>query len=459
LGTIVGSTAREIAEQVRLGTISPADVIRAHLAHVASADEDIGAFQVVRAERALAEAEALAARDDIADLPLAGVPVAIKDNVAVAGEPMRSGSTASSPEPSQRDHLIVERLRAAGVIVVGITRMPELGAWPMTDNRYGVTRDPWDLSRTSGGSSGGSAAAVAAAMVPIALGNDGGGSVRIPAAACGLFGFKPGSDVLPRLEPHNWFGMAENGPLATTVGDAALMLSVMAGREDLRDLRPPERGLRIAWSTKHPLPWARIDPAFVRGTREAAETLVAAGHDVEEIDFAYPISHSLHIVLRWMASVAQDAEAWEVSALEPRNRRHVRLGTRARRLGLVWLDAADRYRAQMRRFFERYDVLVTPTLAAPPPPALEYHRRGWLTSIVAAQRFAPMTFPWNYARFPAAAVPSGMHPCGVPVSVQIVSSDGNEGLVLRVAAALEAARPWKRHAISPGSTTPRSSRS
>jgi len=448
LNPIVGATAHEIAEHVRLGTVSPVEVVRAHLDRIASIDERIGAFEVVRAERALADAEALAERSDLADLPLAGVPVAIKDNVAVSGEPMRSGSVASDPQLQPRDHTIVARLRAAGAIVVGITRMPELGAWPMTDNRFGITRNPWEPSRTPGGSSGGSAAAVSAGMVPLALGNDGGGSVRIPAAACGLFGLKPGNDVLPRLEPHDWFGMAENGPLATTVADAALMLSVMAARDDLRDVRPPARALRIAVSTRHPLRWARIDPAYAQGVRDAAEALAGAGHDVEEISFPYPLSHSLHIVLRWMASVAQDAEAWKIADLEPRNRRHVRLGARARRAGFVRLEAADRYRAQMRRFFERYDVLVTPTLAAPPPRALSYHERGWLASILASQRFAPMTFPWNYARFPAAAVPAGMHPCGTPLSAQIVSSDGNEGLVLRVAGVVEAARPWSRHAQS-----------
>ena len=167
------------------------EVVGEHLDRIGEVDPGLGAFQLVRAESALAEAAVVDARADRAGLPLAGVPVAVKDNIAVTGEPMRGDSRASLAGPQTHDHLVVARLRAAGAVVVGVTRMPELAIWAFTDGGFGMARNPWDLSRTCGGSSGGSAAAVAAALVPLAHGNDGLGSIRVP-AACGLVGIKPG---------------------------------------------------------------------------------------------------------------------------------------------------------------------------------------------------------------------------------------------------------------------------
>jgi len=246
---LIGQTAVALAGLVRSRRVSPVDIVQAHLERVAAFDDRVGAFQVVQATRALAEAESLAARGDLAELPFAGVPVAVKDNVPVAGEPMRNGSSATPTGPCETDHEVVRRLRAAGAIILGKTRVPELCAWGTTDSAFGITRNPWNLRRTAGGSSGGSAAAVAAAMLPVALGNDALGSIRIPAACCGLIGIKPGSGVVPSgVGANGWFGMSENGPLATTVGDTALMLSVLAGRRDLATPVEPRR-LRVALST------------------------------------------------------------------------------------------------------------------------------------------------------------------------------------------------------------------
>jgi amidase len=180
--------ATALAADVRAGALSPVDTVRAALDRIAALDGRVGAFQLVRAERALDEAATLARRPDLGALPLAGVPVAIKDNVAVAGEPMRVGTAATRDVPSAEDHEVVARLRAAGAVVVGLTRVPELCIWPFSDGPLGTARNPWKLDRTPGGSSGGSAAAVAAGMVPIALGNDGLGSVRIPRPAAGSWG-------------------------------------------------------------------------------------------------------------------------------------------------------------------------------------------------------------------------------------------------------------------------------
>src|SRR5689334_464390 len=210
----VGLPATEIAARVLSGELTAVEVVRAHLAHLDAVDPRIGAFRVVRHEAALAEAAAVDARLDRFSLPLAGVPVAVKDNVDVAGEVTTVGSATHAPGPATRDHPVVARLRAAGAVVVGITRVPELCIYSATDGPGTVTRNPWDTAYSSGGSSGGSAAAVASGCVPVAHGNDGMGSLRLPAAACGLVTLKPGRGVIPSgLGADSWSGMAENGAL------------------------------------------------------------------------------------------------------------------------------------------------------------------------------------------------------------------------------------------------------
>jgi amidase len=251
---MVGTSARELAAQVRAGAVSPREVVAAHLEQIDALNPTVNAFRVVRHDRALSEAEQLATREDLGELPLAGVPVAIKDNMLVAGETRTNGSPVLAAHRRGPDHAVVERLRAAGAIVVGITTCPELCLWGSTDGYFGVTRNPWDLRRVPGGSSGGSGAAVAAGMVPIAQASDGLGSIRIPAAACGLLGIKPGRGVVPAaLGGSDWSGMSENGPLATTVADAATVLSVLARRPSLAELDGPARPLRIGVAANAPL--------------------------------------------------------------------------------------------------------------------------------------------------------------------------------------------------------------
>ncbi|MCU1656971.1 MAG: Amidase, partial [Pseudonocardiales bacterium] len=252
-------TAAQIAAAVRDGRLSARAATEQALERIEKADPVIGAFQSVRVFAALHEADAVDAREDRSALPLAGVPLPIKDNVPVAGEPMRLGTSGSDPTPQPRDHEIVSRLRAAGAVVVGITRVPELCVFGATDSDLGIARNPWDLGRTPGGSSGGAAAAVASGMVPVAQGNDGMGSIRIPAACCGLIGIKPGLGVVPaELGDGSWFDMAENGPLATTVEDCALVLSVLAARPELATISRPD-GVRIAISTKPPIFATAVD--------------------------------------------------------------------------------------------------------------------------------------------------------------------------------------------------------
>ena len=207
--------------------MSPVDVLEAHLDRIEALDPTMKAFQVVRRDEALAEAAVLADRQDLDALPLAAVPVGVKDNVDVAGTPTRQGSAGTSSAPAERDDELVSRLRSAGCVVIGKTQMPELAIWPFTEpTAFPVTRNPWDLDRTPGGSTGGGAAAVAAGMTALALGSDGGGSLRVPAACCGIVGLKPGAGVVPLAggAAAHWYGMTAFGPLARTVSDTAIAL-------------------------------------------------------------------------------------------------------------------------------------------------------------------------------------------------------------------------------------------
>jgi amidase len=444
-------SAAEIAESVRSGASSAVAETAATLERIAR--DTTGAFQVVRSDHALAEAAGVDARGDRAQLPLAGVPVAIKDNIPVSGEPLRDGSAATSALPQLRDHEIVARLRAAGAIVVGITRVPELCVFGATDSVYGITSNPWNPERTAGGSSGGSAAAVASGIVPIAHGNDGMGSIRIPAANCGIVGLKPGAGLVPQdIGVDAWFGMSENGPLATTVADAALMLSVMAGLPELARVREPGEPLRIAVAPGEASALAPVDPEWVRGLSDSAEALRAAGHDVREVRFPYP-ANPLPLLARWFAGTATDAAPLDPRSLEPRIRTHARWG---RVMGRMARNPrpAEAFRAVAQGFFSEFDVLLTPSLAQPGIPAIDWHARSWRENMLANIRYAPFASPWNYIGWPAMTVPAGWHAAAaVPLGVQLVAppraDGGGESLLLSVARQLEMLRPWPRVAPPP----------
>ena len=443
------STAVELSARVRSGSITAVEATRAALDRIDHYDERLGAFQLVRAERALAEAAAVDARTDRASLPLAGVPVAIKDNIPVAGEPMRDGSAATSAAAQATDHPIVTRLRDAGAIIIGITRAPELCVFGTTDSVFGITRNPWNLARTSGGSSGGSAAAVAAGLVPVAHGNDGMGSIRGPAGNCGVFGIKPGPDVVPQeIGVDAWGGMSENGPLATTVLDAALLLSVMSGRPELATPTEPTQPLRIAIAPGRPSVLVKVDPEWARAVSETAQALRAEGHQVTEVTFPYD-ANPLPLLMRWFAGTHSDAAGLDLAAMDRRVRTHVRLGGFVKRRGMLREAPVDRSRATVAAFFTDYDLLITPTLAQPGPKAIEWHRKSWFANIWSNIRYAPYQATWNLLGWPAASVPAGWHATAdVPLGVQLVApphpNAGGEALILSVALQLERLRPWRR---------------
>ena len=432
---------------VRAGTTTARSAVQSSLDRIAAVDAGLGAYQVVRADRALAEADEVDRRGDLRDLPLAGLPVAVKDNVPVTGEPLRNGSAGSDPAPQTRDHEVVRRLRDAGAVVVGLTRVPELCVFGATDSVYGVTRNPWDPTRSPGGSSGGSAAAVASGTVAVAHGNDGMGSLRIPAACCGLVTLKAGLGVVPAdLGNGSWFDMAENGPLATTVADLALVLSVMAARPDLATVTAPSGPVRIAVSTRSPVVGTRVDAAWADAARRTGDALAGAGHRVVEADPTYPTRTALASLARWFAGTELDGRLLqERSVSERRVRTHAALGRLVLRAGGPRESGRTHWRQVAERFFADHDVLVTPTLAQRPLAATPaWGRRSWAANVDANSRYAPFAAPWNLAGWPAMSVPAGTHPTGTPLAVQLVARPGGEQLLLQVASQLEQLRPWPR---------------
>ncbi|MFD1544646.1 amidase [Nonomuraea guangzhouensis] len=467
-----GRSAIEIAAAVRQGEVTAAAVVEEHLHAIAERDPGVGAFRRVR-ERAVDEARALQQRRDLAELPLAGVPVAVKDNLEVAGEATRGGSAATADTPAPKDHETVGRLRAAGAVVVGLTNLPELGLVAFGDSAYGIVRNPWNLARTAGGSSSGSAAAVAAGMVPVALGNDGMGSLRIPGACCGVFAIKPGTGLVPP-PADDWGGLTENGPLARNVPDLALTLSILAADPGLAEAwrggtrveprpsllrsvwadddevwaaQPPPHSpepfdLRVAYAPQ-PLPVGLpMDREFQAAVRAAAETLRIAGHTVVEHDRRLPATLGPATIATWLTRASRAAADLDRSRLERRTRVLARAG---RVLHTLRLDG-ERRRARWHgygadQWFGDADVLITPTLAAIPPKADRWGDRGFPRNLLANIRYAPATGAWNMCGWPAITVPIATHSSGLPIGVQLIAPPGGEPHLLGLAAQLSAAHP------------------
>jgi amidase len=451
-------SAVETAARVRAGQLDPVQVTRDALARIAERDESINAFVKVRSDKAIAEAELLGAHPDLARLPLAGVPVAIKDNVPVAGEPMTVGSEATTRAPQLSDHTVVRRLRAAGAVVIGLTAVPELCMWGTTDNGHTITRNPWNPERTPGGSSGGSAAAVASGQVELAHGNDGLGSIRIPAADCGLFGFKPGYGVVPsEFGGNGWFNMSENGPLATTVADGALMLGVLADDLDLAAAGtsgdPGRLGVVVA--ENFPLAVGRTDKYFAQAQAGCSALLADLGHRVPHAKLPYP-TNPAPLLLRWTAGSAADADDFaqaggDLSKLQSRSRVHTALGRLVQKYDLVHDVQVSTLEQKVLAYLDRNnaEVVMTPALAAPPLPAKAWSTKSWAANMWANVGYAPFQGLFNLLGWPAMSVPFGVHPKSrTPLAVHFAGRPGSEAVLLKLAAQIEAARPWQR--VAPG---------
>ena len=448
------------AEVIADGEVSSRELVELYLERIARLDARLNAFRVVWGERAREEADDADRRRAAGERGrLLGVPIAIKDVSDVAGDVTTFG-TGGFERPAQTDSEIVARLRAASAVLIGKANLPELAIYGFTESRtWGATRNPWNPGRTPGGSSGGSGVAVAAGLVGVATGSDGAGSIRIPAANCGIFGLKPqrGRISLAPLSEH-WHGMSVNGCLTRTVRDTALFLDATAGgapgdadsppapdRPFLEAAAHPPGRLRIAFSSRPP---RLVVPAIVDDSvREAvdgtARLLRSLGHDVREHDPDYGLIGN-GVAALYLRGIHDDVRAVpRPELLEARTRGFGRLGALVTPGGLRRERTATPKRAaRVNRVFEQHDVLLVPTVGRPPVEIARWEGRGALRILVGMSRVYPFTGAWNYTGQPAAAVPAGFTADGLPLSVQLVGRPNDEATLLSVAAQIEAERPW-----------------
>jgi amidase len=442
------------------GRVTSTQLVEQALAHIDATQPTLNAFRVVRAEAARAEAahadRRLAAGER---LPLLGVPIAIKDDVDLADHSTSFGCPGPF-EPKTQDCEMVRRLRAAGAIVVGKTNTPEVGLYPFTEgSAFGSTRNPWSLDHTPGGSSGGSASAVAAGIVPAAIGSDGAGSVRIPAAWCHLVGIKPQRGRIstwPERESFN--GLTCLGPLTRTVADAALILDVLSGShpEDLHAPPSPPapfseaatrepRPLRIALSTRHPFSGApvRLHHEIDAALQRLGSALGGLGHTVTEHHPRYGLM-GLTLVARGESGVHEWVQQVpDRSLLDARTRSTAQVGGL---LSKTVLPLARRLEARFHRrigsLFHHHDVLIAPTSASPPLPV---GKTAGLSSFATQQVIAgacPYAWPWNVLGWPGVSIPAGLTTDGLPIGVQLLGPANSEPLLLSLAAQLERVERW-----------------
>ena len=461
--------ASELAALVRSGDISARELVSASLERIEALDGQINAFTHVDAERALATADAIKPGDE---RPFAGVPIAIKDNQPVEGMPLTFGAELFGDFTPPFDAAFVGRLRAAGFVIVGKTALPEYGILPSTESRRnGPTRNPWDLSRTPGGSSGGAAAAVAAGMLPLAHGNDGGGSIRIPAACCGLVGLKPARGRVSLAPALGDSFLVADGVLTRTVAESAELLDLLAGPElgDATWAAPPSepfaaaaaRGaagslsLRVGMSLAPPLTDTEVDPIAERAVRDAAALLQELGHEVEEIvapPWQVPGLLELFSASFGPAVASTIVFAATIAGREPASADMEKLSwhlwERASQLGSAQFLAAQAQLQALARMFvtamAEYDVVLTPSLALRPrpigelfgdndDPAETFRRSG---------EFTPFTAIANVTGQPAISLPLAHGDDGLPVGVHFFGRPADEATLLALGAQLEAARPW-----------------
>jgi Asp-tRNA(Asn)/Glu-tRNA(Gln) amidotransferase A subunit family amidase len=482
---LIWSSAIELRERIGRGELSSVDLIKACRARINRLDARLRAFVFVDEARALESARRADAAVDRGEAlgPLHGLPIAVKDDLWVKGMPATTGSLIFRRFIPSRDGTVVRRLREAGAIILGKTNMPEFAAWPRTKSWVGgETVNPWDLTRIPGASSGGSAAAVAAGMVPLAIGTDGGGSVRIPAALCGIVGLLP---TIGRVPDHGGFlcsPISSAGPMARSVADVALLQEVIAGPEravpaSLSDKSPPllatlgrgVRDLHVAWSPD--FGHIPVEPQVIESATAAVRALESAGAKVEELAACIPHPWGEG---EFMASVFAAAAAWdepdperfaespETGFTEPvlaastaasvgyfgapeiqaLMQRHAQLLTPPQRLVAKHIRAdavvpsVDTLRAVMDSIFAAHDVLCSPTMAWVGPPV----RPGWSSPYPDNYSGTNFTFIANATGCPAVSVPCGLID-GLPVGFQIIGRPGDEATVLQVALAVEAALP------------------
>jgi len=464
MAEIYEMSAEELAAAYRGRELSPVEATRALLDRIEELNPKLNAVVTLTAEDALKRAEeaekAYAGGGEVGRIE--GVPIAIKDNTFTAGVRTTFASKLYEDHVPDRDAVLVERIKREGGVILGKTNLPEMGLIPVTDSPlFGPCHNPWKPGRTSGGSSGGAAAGVAAGLYPFAQGNDGGGSIRIPSALCGVFGLKPTYGRVP-CYPHlpGWETLNHEGPIARRVEDAALLLDVMAGY-DIRDrhslpdvdysfreaMRGEVKGMKLAYTPD--LGYApAVDPEVRKLTREAALAFEDMGCEVEEIDPGLPNLEPdllVQVICETITANEDRLEEWQKVAFP---------------LYLPFLELINAYKPndvvrvqfhreelwdKLRPVFDRYDLLLCPTAAV---TAFELEPPGPLgPMIIDGTEVGPLawmcyTFPFNFTGQPAASVPCGMSSEGLPVGLQMVGRMYDEVSILRAAAALEKARPW-----------------
>ena len=456
-------SARELRAGYEARTFTPEEVVEAIFERIDALEPSLNAFISQTRDATLDQARNAARKWRLRDRgrlpPLLGIPITIKDLVDVQGVPTTMGSLVTDHQPAQRDELFVERLRDAGAVLLGKTNTSEFGLAAQTMNRLGPpTSNPWNQERTAGGSSGGAAAACAAGYGPLHHGTDGGGSVRVPAAYCGVIGLKPTGRRIPRRT--RGAGMSQistDGVLARTVADAALMVDVMAGSEEqthhVKNTRSEPanatvsergfdvQGLRVAWTTQ--LGWPTpCDPQIAERVEVAAEILQAAGAEVFE---ATPDISDPNEVFPTLSAVGAAANYGEMCVGREEELNDYMLGSLRRGRSLTGIRVAEAYAAldrlsrAMDAWFDDFDVLLTPT------SAIAAHPHGAVIDEIAGKSVTPWTISILYTplanliQAPAIAMPAGLDSDGLPVSVQLIAREGNDDLVLRGAAVLEAA--------------------
>lgn len=457
---ICGMSVIETVKAIKTKKLSPVEVMSAVLRRIERLNPKVNAFCTLVAESAMIQAnEAETAVMNGEELgPLHGVPISIKDLIFTKGIRTTGGSKIYENFIPQRDAIAVERLKAAGAIVVGKTNTPEFGWVAITDNPlFGVTRNPWNLGLTPGGSSGGAAASVALCMGSLALGSDGGGSIRIPSSFCGGFGFKPSFGRVPQYQGFpGWETLSHTGPITRTVRDAALAMEVLAGRDDRDPFSLPDTGLRYlpflgaglkgikaAWSKD--LGYASVDPRVLKIAEAAVNTFAALGCAIEAVspEVECPEKAFATVVAVRVATVLQEKmEEWG-GQVDPHLASFVKRN-KDKSAG-EHLEACFQqleYRDGIRRFFEKYDLLLTPTVAVAPFEIGSFGPREIAGVKVSPISWMAFTYPFNITGQPAASVPCGWTSDGLPIGLQIVGRRFDDGMVLKAAAAFEQASPW-----------------